>query len=95
MKHLNKTIFATTLFSSLFLGQPLLAGEKGPHGEFASHAATSPQSEINSTHNSKHAHQEQASRSETGNPIGLDRVNFKLMHDHEDYLNQQFLGGKR
>ncbi len=92
MKHLNKTIFATTLLTSLFLAQPVLAGEEAIHGKYAGHAATSLQSEIKNTHNSKHAHQEQATRSETGIP---DRVNFMLMHEYEDNLNQQLLSGKR
>ena len=93
MKHLNKTIIATTLLTSLFLAQPVLAGEKATHGDFASHTATSLQSEITAP-KMKHGHQEQATRSKTGIP---ERVNFMLMkdHDHEAYLNQQFFSGKR
>ena len=89
MKHLNKTIFATTLLTSLFLAQPVLAGEEVIHGNYSSHAATSLQSEIKNTHNSKHMHQEQATRSETGIP---ERMNFMIMndHDHEVYLNEIF-----
>ena len=78
MKHINKTLFATTLLTSLLLAQPVLAGEKGPHGEFASHAATSLQSEITAS-KMKHAHKEQASRSETGNfSLKSNRVNYQL-----------------
>ena len=40
MKHLNKTILATTLFTSFLLGQPALAGEEAAHDEYSGHDMT-------------------------------------------------------
>jgi len=92
MKHLNKTIFATTLLTSLFLGQPVLAGEKAVHGEFSGHAATSLQSEITAP-KMKHAHNEQVARSETGDQLNWMKV--KYMHNHKAYLDEMFPNGSR
>ena len=40
MKHLNKTLFTTTLLASFLLGQPALAGEEGTHDEYSGHDMT-------------------------------------------------------
>ena len=37
MKNLNKTILVTTLLTSLFLGQSVMAGEEGPQDEYSGH----------------------------------------------------------
>ena len=92
MKHINKSIFATTLLTSLFLGQPLLAGEKAVHGDFSGHSATSLQSEITAP-KMMHAHQDQATRSETGDQLNWMKV--KYMHNHEAYLEEMFPGQNR
>jgi len=39
MKHLNKSIFTTTLLTSLFLSQPVLAGDEAEHDEYSGHPA--------------------------------------------------------
>ena len=88
MKHTNKTIFATTLLTSLFLVQPVLANEEIIHGEYSGHAATSLQSEITAP-KMKHMHNGQVA--EHADPS--IKVSYQL--NQVASLQQMVLSGKK
>ena len=58
MKHLNKTVFTTTIIALFAFGQPVLAGEEGTHDEYSGHAAPTKIPEMSMSHEKHHAVQD-------------------------------------